>query len=95
METVAKVFVGVDVSKKHLDIHLHPLNKAFRIENSKAGMKLLLSELSSHSDNIKQVVCEATGGYEKLMINTLKEDGYRTWVVEPKRIKAFVVSEGI
>lgn len=94
MEIVAKVFVGVDVSKKHLDFYLHPLDKTLHIENSEAGMKLLLSELSSHKENIQIVVCEATGGYETLMLETLKSAGYKTWIVEPKRIKAFIASEG-
>jgi transposase len=94
MEMVAKVFVGVDVSKKHLDFYLHPLNKTLRIENSEHGMKLLLSELSCHKEYIQVVVCEATGGYESLMLETLKSDGYKTWSVEPKRIKSFIASEG-
>jgi len=94
MEMVAKVFIGVDVSKKHLDFYLHPLNKTLHIENSEVGMKLLLSELSSHKECIKTVVCEATGGYEALMLRTLKSAGYKTWMVEPKRIKSFIASEG-
>lgn len=94
MEKVAKVFVGVDVSKKYLDFHLHPLNKAFRIENSETGMQLLLSELSVHKKSIEVVVCEATGGYEALMLKVLKAAGYKTWMVEPRRIKAFITSEG-
>jgi transposase len=94
MENVAKVFVGVDVSKKHLDFYLHPINKTLRIENSKKGMKLLLSELSTYKGCIEQVVCEATGGYESLMLESLKSAEYKTWMVEPRRIKAFIASEG-
>lgn len=95
MEMVAKVFVGVDVSKKHLDIHLHPINKALRVENSQNGMNLLLSFLSDYNGCIDNIVCESTGGYEALMIATLEDAGYQTWIVEPKRIKAFIASEGI
>lgn len=91
---VAKVYVGVDISKKHLDFYLYPLDKALRIENSESGMKLLLSELSGHKEFIQMVACEATGGYESLMLKTLKAAGYKTWMVEPKRIKAFIASEG-
>lgn len=94
MEKVAKVFVGVDISKKHLDFYLHPIAKTLRIENSEQGMKLLLSELSAYKESIDVIVCEATGGYESLVLKTLKADGYKTWMVEPKRIKAFIASEG-
>lgn len=91
---VAKVFVGVDVSKKHLDICLYPNVKMLHVENSETGMDLLLSELSPLKESIQIVVCEATGGYEALMLKTLKAVGYKTWMVEPKRIKAFIASEG-
>jgi transposase len=94
MNMVAKVFVGVDISKKHLDFYLYPIDKELRIENSKSGMKLLLSELSAHKESIQVVVCEATGGYEALMLKTLKSAEYKTWMVEPKRIKSFIASEG-
>jgi transposase len=95
MKMVAKVFVGVDISKKYLDLYLYPIDKTLHIENSEEGMKLLLSELSGHKKQIQTIVCEATGGYEKLMLRTLKSAGYKTWMVEPKRIKAFIASEGI
>jgi transposase len=57
-------------------------------------MKFLLSELSAYKNKIEHVVCEATGGYERLMIETLKAECYKVWMVEPKRIKAFITSEG-
>lgn len=94
MQMVAKVFVGVDISKKHLDLYLYPIDKALHIENSEEGMKLLLSKLSEHKEQIQKIVCEATGGYETLMLRTLKSAGYKTWMVEPKRIKSFIASEG-
>lgn len=94
MQMVAKVFVGVDISKKHLDLYLYPIDKVLHIENSEEGMKLLLSELSEHKEQIQKIVCEATGGYEALMLRTLKSAGYKTWLVEPKRIKSFIASEG-
>lgn len=92
---VAKVFIGVDVSKKHLDIFAHPVNKSLRIENSQEGMGLLLSFLSDYKDCIGNIACESTGGYEALMIATLEGAGHRTWIIEPSRIKAFIASEGI
>ena len=91
---VAKVFIGVDVSKKHLDIHFYPLNKDMHIKNDDEGMKILLSELSVHKNNIEKIVCESTGGYESLLIQTAKKQDIAVWLVEPKRIKAFIISEG-
>ncbi len=90
---VAKVFVGVDVSKKHLDVCIHPAKKTFRIDNSRHGIKSLLATLSKH--DVQQVVCESSGGYEYIMKQTLLQRGYNVWVVDPKRIKAFIQSEGV
>lgn len=92
MKNIAKIYVGVDVSKKKLDVHLMPVGKALSVANTSAGIKKLLQTLENYE--IGQVVCEASGGYELAMIQALKEKEITTWCVEPKRIKAFIYSEG-
>ena len=93
MTILPKSYVGVDVSKDHLDICVLPQNRDVRIKNNAAGLLLLLDML--HPLDIAQVVCEATGGYENSMLKILKNAGYTTWQVEPGRIKAFIKSEGV
>jgi transposase len=93
MVTVTRVDIGVDVSKKFLDVHFHPIKKAMRINNDTDGLNELLKHLSQYS--VKQVVCEATGGYEKPMQKALMKKGLNVWIVNPRRIKAFIVSEDI
>jgi transposase len=87
------IFVGIDISKKHLDVHFNPLNKSFRIENSAAGIEALLKNLSFYKVN--QIVCESSGGYEHLLIKTLRDAQYKVWHIDPKQIKAFVKSQGV
>ena len=60
---VSKNFVGVDVSKKTLDIHIHPLNKSYQFANNADGISKLMQTMFNVSF-IEKVVCEATGGYE-------------------------------
>ena len=91
--TIPQIFVGVDISKNFLDIHLHPLHKAFRINNDIQGIRKFIKELSKH--NVEQIVYESSGGYEYLLNKELEKKQYKVWQVEPKRIKAFIVSEGI
>lgn len=93
MATLSQVNVGVDVSKKHLDIHLHPIDKTMRMSNSEKSIKQLLNLLSQYE--VGQIACEATGGYERLMSKALTQANYKVWRIQPKRIKAFIVSEGI
>jgi len=92
MENVTKIFVGVDVSKKRLDVHILPLKCSFAFANTKHGIKKLMNFLKSY--DVVQVVCEASGGYESLMLDMLKAQEFKTWSVEPRRIKAFIYSEG-
>lgn len=92
MANITKIYVGVDVSKQKLDIHLNPLEKAFVVDNTAKGIKQLVQMLKEYE--IGQVVCEASGGYELAMIQALKKAEISTWCVEPKRIRAFIYSEG-
>lgn len=92
MENVAKIYVGVDVSKNQLDIYLHPIEKIFSFNNSKNGINQLIKKLSRYT--IAQIVCESTGGYEDLMVKMLRNFGYKVWQVEPNRIKSFIRSKG-
>lgn len=92
MENLTKIYIGVDVSKNRLDLHLHPIAKAISCTNSEDGIKGLIDQLSTYS--VKQVVCESSGGYEDLMLKMLRKAGYKVWSVEPNRIKSFIRSKG-
>ena len=61
--------------------------------NSEEGINNLFRILSQYE--VGQVACEATGGYEHLMCKMLRTKKYKVWPVQPKRIKAFIESEGI
>jgi transposase len=93
MKTLSKIYVGVDVSKKILDVHLHPVNKKLQVTNDASGIEKLTVFLRNF--DVDQVVCEASGGYELLMMRMLEKRGFKVWRVEPRRIKAFIRSEGV
>jgi len=90
---LAKIFVGVDISKDNLDVFLRPLDQYFRVRNNVSGLNEILNKLSGY-DTVR-IVCESSGGYEKLLIRTLSNAGHFIWLVEPKRIKSFIASDGI
>lgn len=93
MNNLTNVFVGVDISKNFLDLHIFPINKSFQIKNDCE----YFDELSQHLDGhkIEQIVCESSGGYEQNFLGFMNKKKYKTWLVDPKRIKAFIVSEGV
>jgi transposase len=93
METISKIYVGVDVSKDFLDIALSPIGKHFRISNDEAGIALMMNKLSVYK--IERIVCEASGGYERSMIKMLRQVGYNVELVDPKVIRYFILSKKI
>jgi transposase len=92
MSSLSKVYVGVDVSKNHLDFCIFPVDKRFRVKNVKGEVQKCVKELAQY--DIATIGCEATGGYEKLLAKTLKQSSYNLWVVDPRRIKGFIVASG-
>lgn len=92
MKNITEVFIGVDVSKNNLDIFIYPLAKSFRINNSNKDITNFIKQLSAYS-TIK-FACEASGGYEKLLAKILKKNSYNCWIVDPRRIKGFIISKG-
>lgn len=93
MTTISRVFVGIDVSKKYLDVYIHPAAKLLRIENSEDGVATLHNILTNYQVEI--VGFESSGGYEYLAKQALEKASYITWVIQPKRVKAYIYSEGI
>jgi len=65
------VFVGIDGSKKKLDVSVRPSGLAFSVDNSAAGFAILQSRLAALERSVTLVVLEATGGYERAATHML------------------------
>lgn len=93
MSILTNVWVGVDVSKKRLDVSIYPvMEKDFSVTNDIKGIEGLIKKLSKYQ--LMQMVCESSS-YETLMLQMFLKRGLPAWRVEPGRIKAFIRSEGI
>lgn len=91
------IFVGVDVSKSWLDVHLLPSKTAFRISNDKAGWKDLLARLRRLSCPLDQVAlgAEASGGYEKPMLRYLAQaQGPIVFCLDPAGVRSYAKAMG-
>ena len=93
MKNLTNEFVGVDVSKKRLDIYIYPTNKSFSVKNCKQGIASFLRRLGEK--NVQSIVCESSGGYEHKMLQQASAEGYSVFRVDPKRVKSFIFSQGI
>jgi transposase len=84
--------VGIDVSKQHLDISIAG-SKNLRIANTLAGLRTLHQKLVKLAH--PRVTCEATGGYEKLLVASMLDAGIEVCVAAPGRVRYLAHAEGL
>ena len=82
-EAESAVYVGIDTSKAWLDVYLHPIGHASRVENSKDGLRGLARDLQKLG--IAMIVIEATGKLHRLAHRMLSRAGFPVAVVNPQR----------
>jgi transposase len=85
-------FVGIDVSKDRLDVHLRPSGQAFAVPRDGPGLDQLLTRL--RADLPALVVLEATGGFELTVAAALAAAGLPLAVVNPRQIRDFARATG-
>jgi transposase len=86
------VFVGIDVSKKHLDVGILPEGKVFKVENRQEGWEQLAERLQALNPSL--VVMEATGGYQGPVSAVLALAGLPVVVVNPRQVRDFAKATG-
>jgi transposase len=84
---VADRFVGIDVSKSWVDVHVRPDGTAFRYGTDADGLSELVKRLTPLKPTL--VVMEASGGYESIVAVTLAEVGVPVAIVNPRQVKRF------
>jgi transposase len=80
-------FVGIDVSKAHLDIAALPEDRRWRVAHDDAGVCELVAALVPLAPAC--VVVEATGGYETALVTALALAGVAVAVVNPRQVRDF------
>jgi transposase len=88
----SSVFVGIDVAKRHLDVHILPNNVASRYTNSSAGISALVKMLHKHHPEL--VVLEATGKLELPAATALNAAGIPVAIVNPRQVRDFAKASG-
>ena len=81
------VIAGIDVSKDKLDIHVLPSNQTFMVGRDPRGLASLVRRL--RKAGVEQVALEASGDYERIVIEALEADGFVVHLLNPARVRAF------
>ena len=85
-------FVGIDVSKDRLDVHIHPTGEAFAVTRDAAGIEDLVGRIAAHAPTI--IAVEATGGFETVVAASLAAASLPVVVVNPAQVRAFAQALG-
>ena len=87
-----KTFVGIDVAKHHLDVHVLPDAAVTRVDNDDSGIAQLKKQLAKF--NPQRIVVESTGGYEVPLVSELHSSGMPVVVVNPRQVRDFARATG-
>jgi transposase len=81
------VFVGIDVSKKRLDVCLlaGSSKQLCSFDNTVGGITSLLERLRAHPAAVRLIVLEATGRYERRCGVELMTHGFDVAIVNPRQ----------
>jgi transposase len=91
--TASDIFVGIDISKAHLEVAVIPGDQTFTYPNTEAEVQKLMQRLKKLNPQI--ILLEATGGYEFLLLAALREEGLPACFINPKLVRNFARSAGI
>ena len=86
------MFVGIDVAKSRLDVHLRPSGEAFAVPRDGEGLAALVERLQEGP--VELVVVEATGGFEMVVAAALAGAGLPLAIVNPRQIRDFARATG-
>jgi transposase len=80
---------GIDVSKDKLDIALACGRSLKQRGNDKEGHADLIAELKGLG--VMRVGLEATGGYERQLVQALRQAGFEVLVLQPLQVRAYAL----
>jgi transposase len=80
-------YVGVDVSKKRLDVAVESTGQTWAVDNDAVGIGRLVEQLTGW--RLGCIVVEATGGQERLLLAELWAAGLPVALVNPRWVRAF------
>jgi transposase len=85
-------YVGIDVSKDRLDVHIRPTGEAFAVARDGEGLAALVARLRPLSPQL--VAVEATGGFEMTVAAAIAGAELPLAVVNPAQVRHYAQALG-
>ena len=86
------IYVGIDVAKDSLDVHILPQTQRIHCTTSPKDVQNLIEQFGKLK--IKLIVMEATGGYGTTLAAELQQAGLAVAVVNPRQVRNFAKATG-
>ena len=93
MATSSETYVGIDVSKDRLDVAVLGEEREWQVENNQEGIAKLVKQMEEVCPEL--IVVEATGGYQRVVVDALLHAGLPVAVVNPARVRQFARACGL
>jgi transposase len=92
VKSAAETFIGIDVSKATLDVHVLPGGEAWSVPNEDAAVRTLVARLAALQATL--IVMEATGGLERRVLAALLVAKLPAVAVNPRQVRDFAKATG-
>jgi transposase len=93
MATSSETYVGIDVSKDRLDVVALGEKQEKQVDNTFQGIAQLVEWMTELQPEL--IVVEATGGYQRAVVEALFRAGLAVAVVNPTRVRQFARACGL
>jgi transposase len=93
MATSSGTYVGIDVSKDRLDVAVLGEERVWRLDNTQTGIAKLVQQIQEGCPEL--IVVEATGGYQRQVVDVLFHARLPVAVVNPARVRQFARACGL
>lgn len=90
--SMVKIWVGIDVAKDSLEVHIRPTDQAFAVPNTPEGVDALIEVLAPIRPEL--IVLEATGKLEILVMGALADSKLPVARVNPRLAREFARATG-
>ncbi len=87
-----QIFVGIDVSKDRLDVHVRPSGESFAVARDGEGLSALTARLQPLAPSL--VAVEATGGFEIIVAAAVGGAGLPLAVINPAQVRHYAQALG-
>ena len=86
------VYIGIDVAKAHLDVAWAETVR--RLPNQRSGHAALIQWIKQSTKPV-QLICEASGGYEQALLESLEKSEVKVTLVQAVRVRQYARATGI